>query len=34
MKMKAYGEQWYQFMLEAPPQVQQARSGRVRFMNR
>lgn len=34
MKMKAYGEQWYQFQLELSPMQTQARQGRVRFQNR
>lgn len=34
MKMKAYGEQWYQFQLELSPQATQAKQGRVRFQNR
>ncbi|OPZ22992.1 MAG: hypothetical protein BWZ03_00670 [bacterium ADurb.BinA186] len=34
MKMKAYGEQWYQFQLEFSPAQTQARQGRVRFQNR
>jgi tetratricopeptide (TPR) repeat protein len=34
MKMKAYGEQWYQFQLELTPQAAQARQGRVRFQHR
>jgi hypothetical protein len=34
MKMKSYGEQWYQFQLELSPQQTQAKQGRVRFKNR
>jgi tetratricopeptide (TPR) repeat protein len=34
MKMKNYGEQWYQFQLEFTPAQSQARQGRVRFKNR
>lgn len=34
MKMKAYGEQWYQFQLELSPQQAQMKQGRVRFQNR
>ncbi len=34
MKMKAYGDQWYQFQLEFSPAQTQARQGRVRFQNR
>ncbi len=34
MKMKSYGEQWYQFQLEIPQQMRQMRSGNVRFANR
>jgi hypothetical protein len=34
MKMKAYGEQWYQFQLELSPQQTQMKQGRVRFQNR
>ncbi len=34
MKMKAYGEQWYQFQLELSPQQTQMKQGRVRFKNR
>lgn len=34
MRMKAYGEQWYQFQLELSPQQTQAKQGRVRFQNR
>jgi hypothetical protein len=34
MKMKAYGEQWYQFQLELSPQQTQAKQGRIRFKNR
>lgn len=34
MKMKAYGEQWYQFQLELSPQQAQLKQGRVRFQNR
>jgi len=31
MKMKSYGEQWYQFLLEHTPAQTQMRQGRVRF---
>lgn len=34
MKMKAYGEHWYQFQLEFSPAQTQARQGRIRFQNR
>lgn len=34
MKMKAYGEQWYQFQLELSPQQTQMKQGRVRFKSR
>jgi hypothetical protein len=34
MKMKNYGEQWYQFQLELTPGQTQARQGRVRFKSR
>jgi tetratricopeptide (TPR) repeat protein len=34
MKMKAYGEQWYQFQLEHTPAQTQMRQGRVRFKSR
>ncbi len=34
MKMKLYGEQWYQFLLETTPQQTQAKQGRVRFKSR
>jgi len=34
MKMKSYGEQWYQFQLEHTPAQTQMRQGRVRFKNR
>jgi tetratricopeptide (TPR) repeat protein len=34
MKMKAYGEQWYQFQLEFSPQQTQIRQGRIRFKNK
>lgn len=34
MKMKAYGEQWYQFQLELSPAQTQMRQGRVRFKSR
>lgn len=34
MKMRSYGEQWYQFQLELSPQQTQMRQGRVRFKNR
>jgi len=34
MKMRGYGEQWYQFMLEMPPQMVQAQTRRVKFVNR
>ncbi len=34
MKMKAYGEQWYQFQLELSPQQAQMKQGRVRFQTR
>lgn len=34
MKMKTYGEQWYQFQLELSPQQTQLKQGRVRFKNR
>lgn len=34
MKMKRYGEQWYQFQLELSPQQTQAKQGRVRFKSR
>ncbi len=34
MKMKSYGEQWYQFQLEVSPTQQMARQGHVRFQNR
>jgi tetratricopeptide (TPR) repeat protein len=31
MKMKPYGDQWYQFHLETHPQMKAAQRGRVRF---
>lgn len=31
MKMKGYGEQWFQFQLEMSPQMKQVRSGATRF---
>lgn len=31
MKMKSYGEQWYQFQMELSPQMQQVKGGGVRF---
>lgn len=31
MKMKAYGEQWYQFQLEDSPQMREVKRGPVRF---
>lgn len=34
MRMKAYGEQWYQFQLELSPAQTQMRQGRVRFKSR
>lgn len=34
MKMKGYGEQWYQFHLEVPPQLKEMQSQRVRFARR
>ncbi len=34
MKMKSYGEQWYQFQLKLSPQQTQMKQGRVRFQNR
>jgi tetratricopeptide (TPR) repeat protein len=34
MKMKTYGEQWYQFHLEKPPAMMQQRQGRARFARR
>jgi tetratricopeptide (TPR) repeat protein len=34
MKMKAYGEQWYQFQLELSPAQTQMKQGRVRFASR
>lgn len=34
MKMRAYGEQWYQFQLELSPQQVQMKRGAVRFQNR
>lgn len=34
MKMKSYGEQWYQFQLELSPAQTQMRQGRVRFKSR
>lgn len=34
MRMKAYGEQWYQFQLELSPAQTQAKQGRVRFKAR
>jgi len=34
MKMKAYGDQWYQFQLEFSPAQTQLRQGRVRFQSR
>jgi tetratricopeptide (TPR) repeat protein len=34
MKMRGYGDQWYQFMLEIPPQMVQAQTRRVKFVNR
>lgn len=34
MKMKSYGDQWYQFQLELTPAQTQARQGRIRFKSR
>ncbi len=34
MKMRAYGEQWYQFHLELSPQLRQVRGGAVKFGRR
>jgi len=34
MRMKSYGEQWYQFQLEVSPEVKQMQQGRIRFKNR
>lgn len=34
MKMKSYGEQWYQFQLELTPGQTQMKQGRVRFKGR
>jgi tetratricopeptide (TPR) repeat protein len=34
MKMKGYGEQWYQFQLELSPQQTQMKQGRLRFKAR
>ena len=34
MKMKPYGDQWYQFHLETHPQLKKAQRGRVRFARR
>lgn len=34
MKMKLYGEQWYQFLLESTPQQMQLKQGKVRFKSR
>ena len=34
MKMKLYGDQWYQFMLESTPLQMQLKQGRVRFKSR
>ncbi len=34
LKMRVYGEQWYQFHLEVSPQMKQARAGNVRYMQR
>lgn len=34
MKMKSYGDQWYQFHLEVHPQMKKAQRGNVRFARR
>lgn len=34
MKMRGYGEQWYQFHLEVPPQVKEMQNQRVKFARR
>ena len=34
MKMRPYGEQWYQFHLEMSPQMKEMRSRQVRFVGR
>src|SRR5688572_29019104 len=34
MKMRGYGEQWYQFHLEIPPQLKEAQNQRVRYARR
>jgi len=34
MKMRGYGEQWYQFHLEVPPQMKEMQNQRVRFARR
>jgi len=34
MKMRGYGEQWYQFHLEVPPQMKEMQSQRVKFARR
>jgi tetratricopeptide (TPR) repeat protein len=34
MKMRGYGEQWYQFHLEIPPQQKEMQSQRVRYARR
>ena len=34
MKMKGYGDQWYQFHLEQHPQVKKAQRGNVKFARR
>lgn len=34
MKMRLYGEQWYQFLLESTPQQMQLKQGKVRFKSR
>lgn len=34
MKMRGYGEQWYQFHLEVPPQMKEMQGQRVKFARR
>lgn len=34
IKMRGYGEQWYQFHLEVPPQVREMQNQRVKFARR
>jgi tetratricopeptide (TPR) repeat protein len=34
MKMRSYGEQWYQFHLEVPPQMKEMQGQRVKFARR